>query len=173
MTLKSLCRRRLQLQDTLERNEALPSCLPASSRTCQVSLFLLNAITVKGWHSPTGSRMQQIRGISDHLRLNCVPFFELLDQPLSVFPRGLDNNVITLDTSADSPRLFGAQARARLSPAQANLLLEASKLAFPVLSGVTGAVPPSPSGRPHLRIEKSTVPFWLLDAASELHSLQR
>ena len=35
----------------LERNEALPSCLPASSRTCQVSLFLLHAITAKGWHS--------------------------------------------------------------------------------------------------------------------------
>ena len=32
-------------------NEALPSCLPASSRTCQVSLFLLHAITAKGWHS--------------------------------------------------------------------------------------------------------------------------
>ena len=38
------------------------------------------------------------------------------------------------------PRLFGVQARARLSPAQANLLQEAHKLAFPVLSSVTGAV---------------------------------
>ena len=44
----------------LERNEALPSCLPASSRTCQVSLFLLHAITASGWHSPTSSRMQRV-----------------------------------------------------------------------------------------------------------------
>ena len=42
----------------LERNEALPSCLPASSRTCQDSLFPPHAITAKGWHS------QQAHGTS-------------------------------------------------------------------------------------------------------------
>ena len=36
-----------------------------------------------------------------------APFFELLDQSLSVFPGGLDSDVITMDRSADSPRLFG------------------------------------------------------------------
>ena len=39
---------------------------------------------------------------------------------------------------ADSPRLFGVRARARFLPAQADLLQEATKLAFPVLSSVTG-----------------------------------
>ena len=43
-----------------ERNEALPSYLPASSRTYQVGMLQLHAITAKGWHSPTGSRMQQV-----------------------------------------------------------------------------------------------------------------
>ena len=51
--------------------------------------------------------LAKIHGFSDHLRLNFVPFFELLDQPLSVFPGGLDSDVITMDRSADSPRLFG------------------------------------------------------------------
>ena len=51
----------------LERNEALPSCLPASSQTCRVSLFLLHAITAKGWHSPTGSRMQRVLALLDVL----------------------------------------------------------------------------------------------------------
>ena len=47
----------------------------------------------------------QIRGFPDHLRLNLVPFFELLDQPLSVFPGGLHSDVITMDRSGDSPPL--------------------------------------------------------------------
>ena len=60
-----------------------------------------------------------------------VPLLELTDQPLSVFPGGLDSDVIAMDRSADSPRLFGEKARARMFPAQANLLQEASMLAFP------------------------------------------
>ena len=51
----------------LERNEAFPSCLPASSRTCQVSLFPLHAITDKGWHSTTGSRVHLVLTLLDVL----------------------------------------------------------------------------------------------------------
>ena len=67
----------------LERNEGLLSLSPASSRTCQVGLFLLHAITAKGWHSPTGSRMQQVlssihvlvvgRGLSGHTAYSTAP----------------------------------------------------------------------------------------------------
>ena len=37
--------------------------------------------------------------------------FNFLDQPLSVLPGALDSDVIIMDRSADSPRLFGVQAR--------------------------------------------------------------
>ena len=100
----------------------------------------------KLWGTPSRRSVEdlellvKIRCFSDHLRLTLIPLFELSDQPLSVFPRSLDSDIITMDWGADSPRLFGVQARARLSPAQANLLPEASKLAFPVLSSVTGAI---------------------------------
>ena len=40
--------------------------------------------------------------------------FNFLDQPLSVLPGALDSDVIIMDRSADSPRLFGVQARARI-----------------------------------------------------------
>ena len=66
-----------------ERNEGLLSLSPASSRTCQVGLFLLHAITAKGWHSPTGSRMQQVlssldvlvvgHGLSGHTAYSTAP----------------------------------------------------------------------------------------------------
>ena len=57
-----------------ERNEALPSYLPASSRTCQVGQLLLHAITAKGWHSPTGSRMLVVgHGLSGHTAYSTAP----------------------------------------------------------------------------------------------------
>ena len=42
------------------KNEALPSHLPASSRMCHVGLLQLHAVTAKEWHSPRGSRVQQV-----------------------------------------------------------------------------------------------------------------
>ena len=44
-----------------ERSEGLRSLSPASSRMCHVGLLPLHAVTTKGWHSPTSSRMQQAR----------------------------------------------------------------------------------------------------------------
>ena len=67
-----------------------------------------------------------------------------------------------MDRSADSPRLFGEKARARLSPVQPDLLQEAPKFAFPVLSSVTGAVQ-ALSQQPTLpRAQTSSVSFGKL-----------
>ena len=57
----------LNMYFSVEKNEALPSHLPASSPTCHVGLLLLHAITAKGCHSPTGSRTQQVRASHDVL----------------------------------------------------------------------------------------------------------
>ena len=56
----------------VEKNEALLSQLPASSPMCRLGLFPLLAITSKGWHSPTGSRIQQVPSTYTHNRLPCT-----------------------------------------------------------------------------------------------------
>ena len=58
----------------------------------------------------------EIRGFSDHLRLDLVPLFELSDQPLSVFPRSLDSDIITMYRSADSPRASSEYKRMLACP---------------------------------------------------------
>ena len=57
----------LNMHFAVEKNEASPSHLPASSPMCHVGLLQLHAITAKGWHSPTGSRMQQVLSSLDVL----------------------------------------------------------------------------------------------------------
>ena len=56
----------------VEKNEALLSQLPASSPMCRLGLFPLLAITAKGWHSPTGSRIQQVPSTNTHNGLPCI-----------------------------------------------------------------------------------------------------
>ena len=68
----------------------------------------------------------QARGFSDHLRLNLVLLFELVDQPPSVFP---GSDVITVCRGADPPPLC--------KPISSK---KPPKLAFPDLRSVTGAV---------------------------------
>ena len=73
----------LNMHFAVEKNEALPSHLLASSPMCHVGLLLLHAITAKVWHSPTGSRMQQvltsldvlmhIHGLSEHTAYSTAP----------------------------------------------------------------------------------------------------
>ena len=55
-----------------EKNEALLSQLPASSPMCHLGLFSLHAITARRWHSPTGSRIQQVPLTYTHNRLCCI-----------------------------------------------------------------------------------------------------
>ena len=50
------------------REEVLPSLPPATLAQCATAgLLLLHAITAKGWHSPTGSRLQQVLSSLDVL----------------------------------------------------------------------------------------------------------
>ena len=49
----------------LVRNEVLHSLSPASSYCATLALLPLHAITAKGWHSPTGSRTQQVHSSHD------------------------------------------------------------------------------------------------------------
>ena len=51
----------------LERNEALPSCLPASSRTCQVSRSYCMRSQPRCGTPPTSSRMQRVLTLLDVL----------------------------------------------------------------------------------------------------------
>ena len=62
----------------LEKNEALLSQLPASSPMCRLGLFPLLVITSKGWHSPTGSRIQQVPSTYTHNRLPCISLARVL-----------------------------------------------------------------------------------------------
>ena len=81
----------------------------------------------------------QIRGFSDHLRLSLVPFSELLDQPLSVYPGGLDSDVITMDRSADS-RASGQFRHVLACPLRKPTSSKKPPSSHSVLSSVTGAV---------------------------------
>ena len=62
----------------VEKNEALLSQLPASSPMCHLGLFSLHAITAKGWHSPTGSRIQQVPLTYTHNRFPCTCLVRVL-----------------------------------------------------------------------------------------------
>ena len=54
-------------------------------------------ITSFTWRKFDLELLVKIRSFSDHLRLNLVRFFELSDQPLSVFPGSLVIDIITMD----------------------------------------------------------------------------
>ena len=114
---------------------------------------------------------------------NLVPLFELSDRPLSVFPRSLDSDIISMDRSADSTRLVEVQARARFVPCTCPPSPRSLQARIPSLEQRHGCRTSSFSAahtadclvllrlRPEARcITKNTVPFWLHDAASEMTS---
>ena len=106
----------------LERNEALPSCRPASSRTCQVKPVPTACDHSQGWHSPRSSRMQRVLSSMDNLCtvMDCPDTHSVFTAPPGTkvsnvqFGRNVDlchgekkkrKNIMTMSRITQSPSL--------------------------------------------------------------------